>query len=58
MKHYVPIKSDLTNLVQSVEWAIHHDVTAKEISKNAQDYVNANLMPDHVFCYHVKMLKV
>lgn len=57
-EHYVPFKSDLSDLVKRVEWAIHHDKTAEEISKKAQKFAEANLMPDHVFCYHVKMLKV
>jgi hypothetical protein len=34
-KHYVPVKSDLSDLPDKIKWLREHDEEAKEISKNA-----------------------
>lgn len=58
MVHYVPFHRNLSDLVTQVEWAIHHDETAQQITRNARNFVNDNLMPDKVLCYYVRLLKV
>lgn len=58
MQHYVPVKRDLSNLVDQIRWANRNDDAARKISQQAQEFVNANLTPDKVLCYHVTLLKV
>ncbi|KAF6024518.1 KDELC1 [Bugula neritina] len=35
-KHYVPVKRDLSDVVQQVKWAIDHDDEAEEIARNGR----------------------
>lgn len=58
MKHYIPVKRDLSDLVDKVKWAQNNEAAALNIVKAAREFVNENLLPAHVFCYHVKLLQV
>ncbi|XP_003427163.1 protein O-glucosyltransferase 2 [Nasonia vitripennis] len=55
-KHFIPIKSDLSDLVQKLEWARENDDQVYKISKEARQYARDNLMPQDVFCYHVNLI--
>jgi serine/threonine protein kinase len=33
--HYVPVKADLSNLVEQVKWCVDHDAECRRIAKNA-----------------------
>nr|XP_033331176.1 protein O-glucosyltransferase 2-like [Megalopta genalis] len=52
-KHYVPVESDLSNLVKKITWAKEHDKDALEIAKTARQFARDNLLPRDVLCYHV-----
>lgn len=54
--HYVPVKEDLTDLVEKIEWALKNDEKAKEIAKNGQNFANDQISPESVYCYHVHVL--
>lgn len=58
MKHYIPIKRDLSDLVEKLKWARKNDDSVKKISNQGQQFANENLAPDKVLCYHVQLLKV
>lgn len=58
MHHYIPFKRDLSDLVDKIKWAKANDDSVKKISEQAQNFVNDNLTPDKVLCYHVQLLKV
>jgi hypothetical protein len=49
--HYVPIKQDLSDLVERICWARANDNFCKKISANATDFATKNLMYDDVYCY-------
>lgn len=55
--HFVPVKKDLSDLVDKLKWAIHNDDKAKEIAKNGQNFVDENLLPKNIFCYHVHLFR-
>lgn len=57
-KHYVPVKSDLSDLVDRVMWAKENDEEAHKIAKAGEQYARTHLLPDHIFCYHTVLLKV
>lgn len=58
MHHYVPVKRDLSNLVEQIRWAKDNDNLAKKISKEGQMFANEYLTSDKILCYHVSLLKV
>ncbi|KAK9510136.1 hypothetical protein O3M35_004983 [Rhynocoris fuscipes] len=53
--HYIPVKRDLSNLVQLIKWAKRNDDKIREISKAGHAYAENNLLPQHVFCYHATL---
>lgn len=57
-EHYVPVHSDLSNVVEKIHWAKEHDDEAYKISRAARQFTRDNLMPKDVLCYHVVLLKV
>lgn len=57
-KHFIPVKSDLSDLVDKVKWAINHDHEAHNITMEARQYVRNHLMPQDIFCYHANLLEV
>lgn len=46
--HYIPINRKLTNIFEQLEWMKNHDQELQQISKNAQNFVLNNLMPEHI----------
>ena len=53
--HYVPIRNDIGDLVEKIQWARMHDRKVKQISKQARDFALHNLMfeDDYVYLYLV-----
>ena len=41
--HYIPVKKDLSDLIEKLDWADNHQEEALKIAKNAQDYAINNL---------------
>ncbi|CAH0726102.1 unnamed protein product, partial [Brenthis ino] len=56
-KHYVPIKRDLKDLPDLIKWAQEHDDEAYKIARNARDFANENLLPQHILCYHAVLFR-
>lgn len=48
MVHYVPVRHDLSNLVQQVQWCVQHDTECKEIVNNARLFYNKYLTVDGI----------
>lgn len=46
--HYIPMDSRLTNIFQQLDWMKAHDDEVQQISKNAQNFVKNELMPEHI----------
>lgn len=57
-EHFVPVKRDLSDLVDRVKWAQKNDEKAKQIAINARNFGNENLLPQHVICYHAALFWV
>jgi hypothetical protein len=49
--HYVPIKNDLSDLIDQIKWARENDDTCKQISSNATEFALKNLMYDDIYYY-------
>uniref|UniRef100_A0A182Y016 CAP10 domain-containing protein n=1 Tax=Anopheles stephensi TaxID=30069 RepID=A0A182Y016_ANOST len=57
LRHYIPFEADLSDLVQQIEWARENDEKAREIRDNANAFINANLLPLDIYCYHALLFK-
>jgi len=55
-KHYVPVKSDLSDLSEKILWAKTHDEEAKLIADNAREFALTHIMPEHILLYCYKVL--
>ncbi|XP_046679727.1 protein O-glucosyltransferase 2-like isoform X2 [Homalodisca vitripennis] len=56
-QHYVPVKRDLSDLVERVRWARNHDQQARDIVSAAQQLARSSLLPQDIFCYHTVLFK-
>ena len=56
--HYVPIKSDLSDLVDKIRWAKDNDESVRKIGSNGRQYAVDNLLPKDIFCYHAVLFEV
>lgn len=54
--HYIPVQSDLSDLVEKIQWAQKNDDKAEQIAKNGQKFANEKISPINIFCYHAHVL--
>lgn len=57
-EHYVPVKNDLGDLVEKVQWALSNDDKAHQIARNARQFANDHLLPQNIICYHAALISV
>lgn len=55
--HYLPIKNDLSDLTQKIEWARAHDQECKEMAERACQFVLNHLMMEDVYLYFHLVMK-
>ncbi|MEE6470747.1 hypothetical protein FKM82_009056 [Ascaphus truei] len=56
-KHYVPFKSNLSDLLEKIKWVRDHDEEAKKIAKAGHQFARNNLMGEQIFCYYFKLFQ-
>lgn len=56
-KHFVPLKEDLSDLLDQIEWAKSHDLEARMIAEEATQFVKDNLGPEDTALYLYHLLK-
>ena len=49
--HFIPVKSDLSNLVQQIEWCRQNDVKMKEIIVNCKKFYKETLSKNGIYKY-------
>lgn len=54
--HYVPVKSDLSDLITQIEWCLKHDKKCQNIAQNALTFYNKFLTKEGIFDYLQKTL--
>lgn len=57
-EHYLPFKRDLSNLIEQIKWAQENEDLVLKMIQNANEFVNQNLMPRNIYCYHVLLFWV
>lgn len=55
--HYVPLERDVSDVVERLEWALENDDQAQEMADHAFQFVLDHLLPEHIYCYMVSLLK-
>lgn len=55
-EHYIPVRHDLSNLLEKIEWAQTHDFEAQQIVLRAKQFALTHVMPEHVLLYCYKSL--
>lgn len=56
-KHYVPVKEDLSDLLEKIEWAKEHDLEARLIAEEATHFIENNLQPEDTALYLYLLIK-
>lgn len=56
-EHYIPIRADLGDLLEKLQWAKDHDEEARSISQKGQQFARSHLMGDMIFCYYYKLFQ-
>ena len=54
-KHYVPVKADMSDLLDQIKWCKTHDSECKEIVKNALEFYNKYLQKKGILDYVQKL---
>jgi len=55
-KHYVPVKSDLSDLIKQIEWCKENDKKCKKIADSAKEFYYTYLTEKGVYDYMQKVL--
>ena len=50
-KHYIPIKKDLSDLIDKIKWCIEHDEECKKIAINGYNFYKENLQINNIYDY-------
>ncbi|KAA8588333.1 hypothetical protein FQN60_001527 [Etheostoma spectabile] len=56
-EHYIPIRADLGDLLEKIQWARDHDEEALKIALAGQQFARNYLMGDSIFCYYYKLFQ-
>ena len=57
-KHYISIKSDLSNLKEKIYWCKNHDKECEEIANNAYEFHKKTFSKDSMFSYVIDKMKL
>jgi hypothetical protein len=56
--HFLPLKRDLSDVIEQINWARAHPEKVRQMISNARQFVHDQLQPKHIYCYHALLLKV
>uniref|UniRef100_A0A8C9S0D9 Protein O-glucosyltransferase 2 n=1 Tax=Scleropages formosus TaxID=113540 RepID=A0A8C9S0D9_SCLFO len=56
-EHYIPIKRDLSDLLDTIRWAKENDHEARRIAEAGKQFARTHLMGDNIFCYYFKLFE-
>lgn len=56
-EHYVPVRHDLSDLIERIRWALDNDKKAHQIATSGQKFAQENLLPKDIFCYHGRLFQ-
>lgn len=50
-EHYIPVKEDLSDLLEKIDWAKSNDINAQRIAVNATELARKNLNEEMIYLY-------
>ncbi|KAF7649885.1 hypothetical protein LDENG_00134430, partial [Lucifuga dentata] len=56
--HYIPVRRNLSDLIQKIKWAKENDDEAQKIAKAGQAMARELLQPSRLYCYYYKVLQM
>ena len=56
--HYVPVKRNLSDLLDKIRWAKENDAEAHKIAAAGQIKARELLQPSRLYCYYLKVLQM
>ncbi|KAL0985529.1 hypothetical protein UPYG_G00158110 [Umbra pygmaea] len=56
-EHYIPVRADLADLLEKIQWSRQHDEEARKIALAGQQFARNHLMGDSIFCYSYKLFQ-
>ena len=54
-EHYIPVKEDLSDIIDIIKWCQNNDLKCKKIAKNGKEFYNKYLGKEGVFDYLQKL---
>jgi hypothetical protein len=54
--HFLPLREDLSDLLEKIEWAKAHDAEAMAMAKSSTEFVQENLSAESIFQYMALLL--
>eukprot|EP00960_Hanusia_phi_P075921 768483-Hanusia_phi.AAC.1 len=54
--HYIPVKEDLSDLLEQLQWARTHDEEVQRIAREGREFVRERLSSQQVYCYYFQVL--
>src|SRR5579863_8261694 len=55
-EHYIPVETDLSDLLDKIDWAKNHDEECVAIAQRARQFIETHVMPEHIALYCYKVL--
>ena len=55
-EHYVPVRSDLSDLIDKIKWCKNHDEQCKQIAQNAKQFYKTYINKDGILDYLQQLL--
>lgn len=56
--HYVPVKRNLSDLLEKIKWAKENDAEAQKIAAAGQTLARELLQPSRLYCYYFRVLQM
>lgn len=56
--HYVPVKRNLSDLLEKIKWAKENDAEAQKIAAAGQAAARELLQPSRLYCYYYRVLQM
>uniref|UniRef100_A0A3B4B8H5 Glycosyl transferase CAP10 domain-containing protein n=1 Tax=Periophthalmus magnuspinnatus TaxID=409849 RepID=A0A3B4B8H5_9GOBI len=54
--HYIPVKRDLSDLLDKIQWAKENDAEAQKVARTGQEAARELLKPSRLYCYYYNAL--
>lgn len=54
--HYIPVKRDLSDLLDKIQWAKENDAEARRVARAGQAVARELLQPSRLYCYYYSAL--